>query len=49
MNKKKTRDTPEIVIPKGYEPEEFLDTDDEGYADENPILSEEVNISFERD
>ena len=48
-SKKKTRDIPEIVITKGYEPQDFLDTDDEGYTDENPIFSEEVNISFERD
>jgi len=49
MNKNKTRDTPEISIPKNYELEDFLDTDDNGYDHEEPILSEEVKITFERD
>jgi len=47
MRNKIIRDTPEIILPKGYEPEDFLDTDDDGYTDEDPILSEEVKIIFE--
>ena len=31
MKKKKIRDTPEIVIPKGYGIDDLLDFDDEGY------------------
>ena len=44
---KEKRETPNIVIPKGYEPDDFLDTDDSG-INEQPIFYEEVNISFER-
>ncbi|MCM1441243.1 MAG: hypothetical protein NC131_18870 [Roseburia sp.] len=45
--KKKTSEIPEIVIPKGYEIDEFLDTSDE-FGDEEPIFTEEVKIRFER-
>lgn len=45
--KKKKSDVPEIVIPKGYEIDEFLDMDEDGFGDEQPILTEEVKISFE--
>lgn len=37
----------EIVIPKGYTVEEWLDTEND-YADEKAIKEEEVNIRFER-
>ena len=45
---KRIRDTPEIVIPKGYTPEEFLDMESEGYEFGDPILKEEVKIEIER-
>ena len=38
----------EIVIPKGYEIDEILDTDEDDFGDEQPILTEEVKIHFER-
>lgn len=46
--KKKNNDIPEIVIPKGYEIDEILDTDEDDFGDEQPILTEEVKIRFER-
>ena len=48
MNKKKIRDTPEIVIPKGYGIDDFLDFDDEGYENGEPVLVEEVTVVFEQ-
>ena len=47
MKKKKIRDTPEIVIPKGYGIDDLLDFDDEGY--DEPVLVEEVKVTFERE
>ena len=40
----------EISIPKGYEIEEILETDDTGYGTENeaPAIREEVKIRIER-
>ena len=35
MKKKHIRDTPEIVIPKGYGIDDLLDFDDEGYRNGN--------------
>lgn len=49
MKKKHIRDTPVIVIPSGYDYEDFLDTEDYGYEHEEPILVEEVIIQDERD
>lgn len=49
LNKKNIRDTPKIVIPKGWKVEEFLDTDDSTFAGEEPILTEEVKLVYERD
>ncbi len=45
------RKKPELVIPKGYEPEEMLDTDDAGYGleKESPAYREEVKLVFERE
>lgn len=37
----------EVVIPKGYTVDEWLDTDTD-YADEKAIREEEVTIRFER-
>lgn len=48
MKKKNIRDTPVIVIPKGYDVEDLLDTDDNGFQHEEPILVEEVIIRYER-
>lgn len=50
MNKKnKPRDTPnpEITIPKGYEMEEMMDTDSDGYGFEEPNEYEEVVLKIE--
>lgn len=49
MKKKKIRDTPEIVIPKGYGIDDFLDFDDEGYENGEPAALEEVKVTFERE
>ena len=45
--KKKSNVIPEIVIPKGYEIEDFLEMDEGDFGDEQPILEEEVKIRFE--
>lgn len=45
--KKKDKEVPEIVIPRGYEIDEILDMDEGGMGDEKPILQEEVKIHFE--
>ena len=45
--KKKSNVIPEIVIPKGYEVEDFLEMDEGDFGDEQPILEEEVKIRFE--
>ena len=37
MKKKSIRDTPVIVIPKGYTIDEMLDFDDEGYENGEPV------------
>lgn len=47
MNRK-NKAAPEIVIPKGCEIDEILDTDEDDFGDEQPILTEEVKIRFER-
>lgn len=39
--KKKDKEVPEIVIPRGYEIDEILDMDEGGMGDEKPILREE--------
>ena len=46
MNKKSIRDTPIIVIPKGYTIDERLDFDDEGYENGEPVAVEEVKVIF---
>lgn len=48
MNKKNIRDTPVIVIPKGYTVNEMLDFDDEGYENGEPVAVEEVKVVFEQ-
>lgn len=45
MKKKSIRDTPVIVIPKGYTIDEMLDFDDEGYENGEPVAVEEVKRS----
>ena len=47
--KHKNKDTPEIVVPKGYDLLDLIDTDDKGYDFGEPIMTEEVNVRFERD
>lgn len=48
MNKKR-REIFSVNVPKGYELEDFLDYEDDGYLMGEPILVEEVIINFERD
>ena len=45
------RKKPEIVIPKGYDLEDMLDTDDAGYGleTEAPAYTGEVKLIFERE
>ena len=45
--KKKKNVIPEIIIPKGYDIEDVVDTDEADFGDEQPILTEEVKIRFE--
>ena len=45
--KKKNKIVSEIVIPKGYGIYEILDTDEDDFGSEQPILTEEVKIKFE--
>ena len=45
--KKKSNVVPEIIIPKGYDIEDVVDTDEDDFGDEQPILTEEVKIRFE--
>jgi len=47
MTYKKKQDTPELVIPAGYDILDLLDTDDEGYELGNPMKKEEVDIRYE--
>ena len=46
--KHKERDIPVIVIPKGYEMEDFLDFDGDEFGDGKPTYEEEVKIVYER-
>lgn len=45
--KKRKNVVPEIIIPKGYDIEDVIDTDEDDFGDEQPILTEEVKIRFE--
>ena len=42
MKKNNIRDTPVIVIPKGYTIDDLMDFDDEGYENGEPAMVEEV-------
>ena len=43
MNKQKPRDTPEIVVPKGYDLTDLIDADDSGHGfEDEAIYTEEV-------
>ena len=46
MKKNKVSEIPEIVIPKGYDVNEYLDIDDGDFGEE-PIFTEVVKIRFE--
>lgn len=48
MRKQNIRDTPVIVIPKGYAIDDLMDFDDEGYANGEPAMVEEVKVVFEQ-
>ena len=51
MSRRNRRRKIELVIPKGYDLEEMLDTDDAGYGleKESPAYREEVELVFERE
>ncbi len=46
--KQKKRKIPELIVPSDYDLEKLYDTDDSQFAGEEPILIEEVKLSFER-
>ena len=48
MKKHNIRDTPVIVIPKGYTMDDLMDFDDEGYENGEPAMVEEVKVVFEQ-
>ena len=48
MKKQNIRDTPVIVIPKGYTIDDLMDFDDEGYENGEPAMVEEVKVVFEQ-
>ena len=48
MRKNNIRDTPVIVIPKGYTIDDLMDFDDEGYENGEPVRCEEVKAVFEQ-
>ena len=44
------REIPEIVVPKGYELDDLIDTDDSGYGfKKEAIYTGEVKVKVERD
>ena len=46
--KRKPRDTPEIVVPKGYDLTDLIDPDDNGYGfEDEAIYTEEVIVKCE--
>ena len=47
--KHKQNEIPEIVVPKGYDLLDLIDTDDKGYEFGEPIIIEEVKVRFERE
>ena len=51
MSRRNRRRKIELVIPKGYDLEDMLDTDDAGYGleKEPPAYTEEVKLIFERE
>ena len=40
---------PERYVPKGYELEDMLETDEQGYEPGEPMETEEVRVRFEKD
>ena len=45
---KRAREEPEIVVPKGYELEDVIDTDDSGYGfKQEAIYTGEVSVKVE--
>ena len=47
MKKETKRETPVIVIPKGYTIDDLMDFDDDGYENGEPAMVEEVKVVFE--
>ena len=48
LKKNNIRDTPVIVIPKGYTIDDLMDFDDDGYENGEPAMVEEVKVVFEQ-
>ena len=48
MKKNNIRDTPVIVIPKGYTIDDMMAFDDEGYENGEQAMVEEVKVVFEQ-
>lgn len=46
MDQKKGKS--EVVIPEGYRLDEVIDFDDDDFGEEEPILTEGVELRFER-
>ena len=45
---KRAREEPEIVVPKGYELEDVIDTDDSGYGfKQEAIYTGEVSVKVD--
>lgn len=50
MNKQKPKEKPEIVVPKGYELDDLIGTDDNGYGFKTEVIyTGEVKVNYERD
>ena len=49
MKQKKVNETPEIVVPKGYDLFDLIDTYNKDYDFGKAILIEEVKLKFERE
>ncbi len=47
MKRNNETEISEIVIPKGYDINEYLDMNDDEFVDKQPIYIQEVKIRFE--
>ena len=46
-NNKNIRDTPVIVVPKGYSLEELIEQDDSVMDGDEPLYTDEVEVIYE--